>query len=176
MEKATQDYIADGLMGYKKLAKIRLRKRWKILSLEEKVKAARSLVFMETVAKNPEKYFSVEQTQADWIGRAEEYAITKKIDEIWQAFYFVEDPKEVVFKRGNYAMTYPLDLEYYRFLKNIQDYEYSKNWAKAWPAIKISKDSKRVCCIISKEESKLTTKKRLIDKWNLFKRDFGLAR
>ena len=63
--KTTQDYIADGLLAYKKLAKHSLKSGWKNMSLHEKCRAARSLVVMDIVAKEPD-CFSRQKSESAW--------------------------------------------------------------------------------------------------------------
>ncbi len=146
MEKTTQDYIADGLIGYKKLAKYSLKSRWKKMDLHERCDAARGLVVMDIVAKEPD-CFSKEKTERSWIASAKEYAKKHNFapEDFMCALYFVQDPKGIVWNQAMPAMRYPLVQQYYHFLDFVQNYEYAKtNWQKERYAQDIEKDSKRI--------------------------------
>ena len=57
-DEEIQKQIQSCLMGYKELVKCFYRNypsSWKKLDLHDRVKAGRSLVYMEQVAKNPKK-------------------------------------------------------------------------------------------------------------------------
>ena len=144
--KTTQDYIADGLMAYKKLAKHTLKSNWKKMTLHEKCNAARSLVVMDIVAKEPD-CFSRKKSEAAWRMRAEEWVKKRgvKQEDSWNAYYFIEGPREIVWNQANAAMRYPLVHQYYHFLGYVQNYEYAKDWEKEHYAVQIKKDAERVC-------------------------------
>ena len=146
MVKTTQDYIADGLIGYKKLAKYSLRDRWKKMSLHEQCNAARGLVVMGIVAKEPD-CFSRQKTEKTWAARVREYAEKHNFapEDYLHAFYFVPGPKEIVWNQATPAMRYPLVHQYYHFLNNVQNYEYARtDFEKDIYAQNIRKDSKRI--------------------------------
>ena len=153
--KTTQDYIADGLMAYKKLAKYSLKSNWKNMSLHERCQAARSLVVMGIVAKEPD-CFSRQKSESAWKMRAAEWAKKHglKPEDAWNAYYFVEGPREIVWYQANAAMRYPLVQQYYHFLGYVQNYEYGKDWEKEHYAEQIKKDSERVCDIVGVVESR----------------------
>jgi hypothetical protein len=153
--KTTQDYIADGLMAYKKLAKHSLKSKWKKMNLRERCAAARSLVVMDIVAKEPD-CFSRKKSEAAWRMRAKEWAKDHdfKQEDAWNAFYFVDSPREIVWRQSTAAMTYPLVQQYYRFLGFVQDYEYSKDWIKGHYTDQIKRDAERVCDRVDVIESK----------------------
>ena len=155
MEKTTQDYIADGLMAYKKLAKYSLKSNWKNMTLHEQCAAARSLVVMDIVAKEPD-CFSRKKSESAWRMRAEEWAKKHglKQENAWNAYYFIEGPKEIVWYQSTAAMGYPLIHQYYHFLGYVQNYEYSKDWEKEHYANQIKKDAERVCDKVDIIESK----------------------
>ena len=167
--KTTQDYIADGFIAYKKLAKYALRYRWKKMNLAEKCTAARALVVMDIVSKYP-NCLSREESEKGWRANAKEYAKAHNFKEqdYKYAFYFVQDPKGFIWEKTVSAMEYPLSSEYYNFLKNVQDYEYSSDWLKYLPAREIKEDSERVAELLRQAESRVKIEKI----WSRFKKNF----
>ena len=154
--KTTRDYISDGLNAYKKLAKHSLKSRWKKMNLHEKCEAARSLVVMGIVAKEPD-CFSRAKTQSSWKMRAMEYSKEHNFapEDYWHAFYFVQGPKEIVWYQVMPAMVYPLLPQYYNFLGYIQNYEYDNSSLKENYAREIKDEAKRVCDITNTFEFKM---------------------
>ena len=166
-----QQQIQSGLVAFKKLAKARLKPRWKTLSWVEKREAARALVFMDKVAHNPAKYFSREQTEAQWYTRAMEYAEQNNLNDYRAAYYIVQDPRGIVWYGSINAMRAPLSNHYYHFLSDIQNYEYATtDWERKEHAKQIQKVSKRVCSDVDIMESKP-----IIKQWKLFTRNLGLS-
>ena len=138
--------IKNGLMAYKDVAKCELRRRWDSLDVEKKKDAGRSLVSMETVAKDPKKYLSRENTEEAWFARAEEYAKEKNLPEVWYAFYIVQSPALLVLHGAEKALCQPLWSQYFTFLETIQRYEYEdSNVSKNNYAESIIKESARIC-------------------------------
>ena len=128
-EEQVKSSIKSGLMAYKDVAKIVLKhggrcKKWETMSFKDKVNAARSLVVMYHVAKNPEKFLSKNATESAWRLRAEEYAKQTNCD-IFHAYVIVQGPKELVRHGAENALQQPLSSRYFYFLKSIQEYEYT---------------------------------------------------
>ena len=146
-DKTVHDYIADGLKSYKELAKHSLKSRWKQMNWHEKCKAARSLVVMDIVAKEPD-CFSRKKTESSWILRGKEYAMEHNLKDVNYAFYFVQDPKGIIWNQSMGAMTYPLVQQYYHFLESIQNYEYARSdFERTRCAEDIEQDARRVCTL-----------------------------
>ena len=70
-EQEVREAIKVGLKSLTDLARVRIKSIWKNMDLQQRCNAARSLVFMEQVAKNPDLYFSRETTEAAWNQRNE---------------------------------------------------------------------------------------------------------
>ena len=169
----TQNYIADGLVAYKKLAKYLLKSRWKNMNLHEQCNAARSLVVMGIVAKEPD-CFSRQKSEAAWGERAKEYADKKglKQEDAWTAYYNVPDPKGIVWNQSMAAMQYPLIHQYYHFLDSVQNYEYATNdWEKERYAKEIKSKSEPIINSVDIIESKP-----IIKQWKQIQRHFGIIR
>ena len=143
-----ENAIKNGLMAYKDTAKFELRRRWDSLDVEKKKDAGRSLVSMETVAKDPKKYLSRENTEEAWFARAEEYAKEKDLPEVWYAFYIVQSPALLVLHSAEKALRQPLWSQYFTFLETIQQYEYADNdGSRNNYAESIIKESARICAV-----------------------------
>ena len=94
---------------------------------------ARSLVFLRDVAKNPDKYFAPEYTNAAWDARVDEYIKTSGLSDVQIKKYgikyvrsltkgsLVEQPFSVVFNK-----VYPVFQEkgLYAFCEMVQDFYY----------------------------------------------------
>ena len=111
----------DSLTG---LARARLKTRWKKMSFKEKCAAARALVYMQQVAKNPDAYFSRKATEDAWRQRAIEYAKDKKIAYLCDAYYIVQDPTGVVWDNASSAFFDGNGADYYNFCKSVQQWMY----------------------------------------------------
>ena len=167
----TQNYIADGLVAYKKLAKYLLKSRWKNMNLHEQCNAARSLVVMNIVAKEPD-CFSRQKSEATWVERAKEYAEKHNFEQTWHAYYFVPGPKEIVWYQSGAALQYPLIHQYYHFLDSVQNYEYATNdWEKERYAKEIKSNSEPIINSVDIIESKP-----IIKQWKQIQRHFGIIR
>ena len=167
----TQNYIADGFVAYKKLAKYLLKSRWKNMTLHEQCNAARALVVMGIVAKEPD-CFSRKKSEYAWRERVAEYAKKYKLEQQWYGYYFVEGPKEIVWNQSTAAMIYPLSHQYYHFLDAVQNYEYAMNdWEKERYAKEIKSKSEPIINSVDIIESKP-----IVKQWKQLKRHFGLMR
>ena len=123
-EADVRNAIKQGLKNYADLARVRVKSAWKNMSLQEQCAVARSLVFMEHVAKNPDAYFSRETTEESWRKRATEYMRTKRFFDFGLAYYMVADPTGVVMSNANAAFFDRNSREYERFCKAVQQWMY----------------------------------------------------
>ena len=123
-EQEVRSAIKIGLKSLTDLARVRLKTRWKIMGLKERCDAARSLVFMEQVAKNPDAHFSRESTEKAWIKRAREYANSKNLKDINSAYYIVQDPTGIVWYKAKPAFFDGNGCDYYNFCKSVQQWMY----------------------------------------------------
>ena len=146
--------IIMGLAAFYILARESLRKRWKKLSKKEQINEMRALVYMENVAKNPQKYLSRLATESDWYARAEKYAKEKDIKDLFYTFYIVQSPIDIVFNNSSDVLYQDLSNKYYNFLKLIQSYEYDDGNRKDIYKIEIMEESKRVCGELSHKKAK----------------------
>ena len=123
-EQEVRSAIKSGLKSLTDLARVRLKTRWKNMELKERCDAARSLVYMEQVAKNPDAYFSREATEAAWHQRAAEYAQQKKMNDLSSAYYIVQDPTGIVWYKAIPAFFDGNGAAYHNFCKSVQQWMY----------------------------------------------------
>ncbi|MBR4891681.1 MAG: hypothetical protein IKZ34_00675 [Alphaproteobacteria bacterium] len=123
-EQDVKKNIEQGFKCLTDLARVRLKTRWKAMNLKERCDAARSLVFMEQVAKNPDAHFSRESTEKAWIERAKEYAQQKKLHDLSSAYYIVQDPTGIVWNKATGVFFDGNGAEYYRFCRAVQQWMY----------------------------------------------------
>ena len=123
-EQEVREAIKVGLKSLTDLARVRIKSIWKNMDLQQRCNAARSLVFMEQVAKNPDLYFSRETTEAAWNQRAIEYAQQKKLHDLSSAYYIVQDPTGIVWNKATSVFFNGNGAEYYRFCRAVQQWMY----------------------------------------------------
>ena len=101
---------------------------------------ARSLVFLKDVANNPDKYFSFENTNADWDARVEQHI--KQSDVAQQSIkqYGIDSvravtkgsivwgPANIVFDKIYPIFTGMRSAGLYDFCGDVQDFYYGKHW------------------------------------------------
>jgi hypothetical protein len=124
-EQDIRNAMAVGLDSLTKLARVKLKTRWKQMSLKERCDAARALVNMNAVAKKPEDYFSRAATQQAWNKRANEYAQEKNLKDVSGAYYIVQDPTGLVWDSATGAFFDGNGSDYYNFCRLIQNWEYN---------------------------------------------------
>ena len=132
-EQEVREAIKIGLKSLTDLARVRVKSIWKNMNLQQRCDAARSLVFMENVAKNPDAYFSREATEIAWRQRANEYACLNELKDINSAYYIVQDPTGLVWNRATSVFFNGNGAEYYRFCRAVQQWMYdghSNTYAK----------------------------------------------
>lgn len=123
-EADVRNVIKKGLKTYTDLARVRVKTRWKNMVLQERCAAARSLVFMEQVAKNPDAYFSRAATEEAWSKRAKEYAYKKGFKDFEFAYYIVDDPTGVVMKHASGTFFDGNNSDYNDFCFAVQQWMY----------------------------------------------------
>ena len=119
------DAIAGGLQAFYVVARKKTQEKWKKMPRMNKYAAARALVVMRDVAKNPDKYFSRESTEAAWKLRASEYAAQKAVANGW-AYYFVDTPVDVVASKADAAFIEEpgLSSHFYGFCDAVKQWYY----------------------------------------------------
>lgn len=123
-EADVRNAIKQGLKNYADLARVLMKRCWKNMNLQQRCDAARSLVFMENVAKNPDAYFSRETTEKSWHERAEEYGRKNRMADFSEGYEKVENPTQIVMKRANAALVAGSGKEYERFCMAVQCWMY----------------------------------------------------
>jgi hypothetical protein len=123
-EQEVREAIKVGLKSLTDLARVRIKSIWKNMDLQKRCDAARSLVFMEQVAKNPDLYFSREATESAWNQRAMEYAQQNKLHDLSSAYYIVQDPTGIVWNKATGVFFDGNGAEYYRFCRAVQQWMY----------------------------------------------------
>ena len=123
-EQEVRSAIKSGLISLTDLARVRIKPFWKNMNLQQRCDAARSLVYMEQVAKNPDAYFSRESTEAAWNQRAMEYAQQKKLHDLSSAYYIVQYPTGIVWHKALGVFFDGNGRDYYNFCKSVQQWMY----------------------------------------------------
>ena len=102
---------------------------------------ARSLVALKDIANNPDKYFSFENTNAEWNARVQDYIAKSATAEQSISQYgidyvrsvtkgsLVETPGSIVFNKIN-PLFKALDL--WSFCENVQDFYYQKRFKQIY--------------------------------------------
>ena len=154
-----QGKIKETLMNYKNLIKLSLKDSvffmiaWKKMPLKERVDFARTLVYMEQVAKNPKKYFSKAETDAAWFNRVQKYADENAVS-VEDAFEEVQCPCDIVYEKcGNVLKQTPFYSDYFDFLVCVQNYEYSDDvQRKSFVAQDIMYESEKIKDLLTKKK------------------------
>ena len=117
--------IKSGILGFRALAKINLAKDWANMPHKKRCEMARKLVYMGQVAKTPEKYFSREETEEEWLGRANNWAKEHNVEARY-AFFIIQDPKGIVCNNLRGLLNADLWCRFYRFCADVQNWEYGR--------------------------------------------------
>lgn len=114
------------LFNYYYLIRADLKKRWKILTKEERREAVGGLRYLEGVFKNPAAHFSRAATQDAWNNRAVEYAKSKGIGVV-DSFYIVHGPREQFIENvKNACYSHELYSDLYKLAGLMQNWEYDR--------------------------------------------------
>lgn len=140
-DKDVRDAITVGLKSLTGLARVRLKSRWKKMNLKERCAAARSLVFMEQVVKNPDVYFSPNTTAIEWQKRVSNYLQIQNIKDVHSAYCLVPGPADVVYHNAVSALGCGVGRSYYNFCRCIQRWMY-KNQTEKYAARIVDKSHK----------------------------------
>lgn len=124
-EQDVFEAVKIGLDNLTGLARARLKARWKTMNFKEKRAAARALVYMQQVAKNPDAYFSRGATELAWRQRAVEYAKEKNLADFRMAYYVVQCPTGVVWQNAMPAFFDANGRNYYNFCKSVEYWMYN---------------------------------------------------
>lgn len=124
-EQEVYSAIKAGFSDFRTLAKISLAKDWSGMTNKKRCEMARKLVYMGQVAKMPEAYFSREETEEEWLGRANNWAKEYNVQARY-AFYIVQDPKGIVFNNLTGLLNSDLLSAFYNFCSDVQNWEYGR--------------------------------------------------
>ena len=86
------------LFNFYYLIRADLKKRWKTMPHIYRRESITALRFLEDAFKNPAKYFSRAETDCAWRTRAINYANKQGLENIVDAFYIIESPKDIFMK------------------------------------------------------------------------------
>lgn len=126
-EQQVYDAIKFGFKNFKILARASLAKKWEKYSTSQRYAACRSLVYMESVAQNPQKYFARAHTQYLWNLRAEIYAVNNGMEDKFDAFYIVQSPSDLVNNNSQSALvSHDLAQFFYLYCNAILNWEYDR--------------------------------------------------
>lgn len=129
-EQEVYNAVKAGFMAYKDLARIRIAQTWDKKSPTERVAAARALVYLGRVARNPAEYFSRIDTEEDWMWRANEYAKEKGMRASY-AFYIVPNPTVMVLNNVTPLFEAGTSADFFYFCSLVQKWEYNRTDNKA---------------------------------------------
>lgn len=129
----TQDVrnaISSGLKNVTGLARVRLKSQWKNMTLKERCAAARSLVYMGQVAKNPDAYFSRAATQSAWDERANRFIVSHGLENVAIAYNMVRAPEDIIYHNAKNAFVDSGGRSYYNLCRFIRLWYYGVDTRK----------------------------------------------
>lgn len=122
--------IRNGFAAYHGIARAQIARNWAKMAHGERVAAARALVYLGRVARNPAEYFSRIETEEDWMWRANEYAKEKGIRASY-AFYIVPNPTVMVLNNVTPLFESGTSADFFYFCSLVQKWEYNRTDNKA---------------------------------------------
>lgn len=129
-EQEVYTAIRNGLAAYHSIARAQIARNWAKMAHGERVAAARALVYLGGVARNPAEYFSRAATEEDWLWRANSCAREKGIGANY-AFYIVPDPTIMVLNNVPGAFDAKTSSDFFYFCSLVQKWEYKRTDNKA---------------------------------------------
>lgn len=129
-EQEVYTAIRNGLAAYHGIARAQIARNWAKMAHGERVAAARALVYLGRVARNPAEYFSRIETEEDWMWRANEYAKEKGIRASY-AFYIVPNPTVMVLNNVTPLFESGTSADFFYFCSLVQKWEYNRTDNKA---------------------------------------------
>lgn len=131
------DAARTGLNAIYVIARNDIRKRWKHMTREQRYNAMRGLVVIGRVARDPQKYLSRANTEAEWCARAKAFAAAHNLH-VSEAYYFVQTPEGNVVNAAGKALfgnAYGgggMHAELYNLTENIRRYDYQSTSQVPW--------------------------------------------
>lgn len=129
-EQEVHTAIRNGFAAYHGIARAQIARNWAKMAHGERVAAARALVYLGGVARNPAEYFSRIETEEDWMWRANEYAKEKGIRASY-AFYIVPNPTVMVLNNVTPLFESGTSADFFYFCSLVQKWEYNRTDNKA---------------------------------------------
>lgn len=129
-EQEVYTAIRNGLAAYHDIARAQIARNWAKMAHGERVAAARALVYLGRVARNPAEYFSRIETEEDWMWRANEYAKEKGIRASY-AFYIVPNPTVMALNNVTPLFESGTSADFFYFCSLVQKWEYNRTDNKA---------------------------------------------
>lgn len=129
-EQEVYTAIRNGFAAYHGVARAQIARNWAKMAHGERVAAARALVYLGRVARNPAEYFSRIETEEDWMWRANEYAKEKGIRASY-AFYIVPNPTVMVLNNVTPLFESGTSADFFYFCSLVQKWEYNRTDNKA---------------------------------------------
>ena len=129
-EQEVYTAIRNGFAAYHSIARAQIARNWAKMAHGERVAAARALVYLGRVARNPAEYFSRIETEEDWMWRANEYAKEKGMRASY-AFYIVPNPTVMVLNNVTPLFESGTSADFFYFCSLVQKWEYNRTDNKA---------------------------------------------
>lgn len=129
-EQEVYTAIRNGFAAYHGIARAQIARNWAKMAHGERVAAARALVYLGRVARNPAEYFSRIETEEDWMWRANEYAKEKGMRASY-AFYIVPNPTVMVLNNVTPLFESGTSADFFYFCSLVQKWEYNRTDNKA---------------------------------------------
>ena len=129
-EQEVYTAIRNGFAAYHSIARAQIARNWAKMAHGERGAAARALVYLGGVARNPAEYFSRIETEEDWMWRANEYAKEKGMRASY-AFYIVPNPTVMVLNNVTPLFESGTSADFFYFCSLVQKWEYNRTDNKA---------------------------------------------
>ena len=127
-EKEIYKALSAGFESLRIMARMDLKRRWAHLDKAQRLSAARGLVQMGAIARQPANYFSRKSTEDAWLQRANEYVREKNIApaDAQCAFMIVPSPTDLAVADVQSATFANLWRQVYNFSRLAQNWEYGR--------------------------------------------------
>lgn len=125
--RTVDNAITSGFVNFYIWVRYNVTKNWKSMTRTEKMAAARALVLMGQVAKNPKDFLSRAKTEDAWRYSGENFANAQKIDKR-TSYLIVQSPVDILWNNvaGAFKNSPDLYMGYYRFCKMVLNWEYDR--------------------------------------------------
>ncbi len=110
-------------------ARTDLRRGGKFAKMSQTQRAAmgRAMAKLQEVMDCPRKFFSPDFTEEAWRARAKQYAAEKKLNNVADAYYFVQSPATIVWHMAHdLQVSAELNNEFFRLCDDFMQWEYRR--------------------------------------------------